>query len=353
MSVRTLMIFVVAGWLAVGQAAADELLYRYECNVAPYDYDDPEDEYDAWIIANACEDPCVDCLEDGHYVLRWSQGADLVNYSLALAEPPEDPPASLWVEWRFRSNHPLGPYFYNCDGSLVVRYGGMLEVVNMYGDAAISFSGDDAVFGLNLAELHTYRFESLDGINYHVAVDGQVFIVRAEDKPSDVHFIQFGGDGGCDVFPNTTNEWDYIRFGTISSGEQIVASDPPSGIVSTTEYPDLDRFTVTFDSPNYVYIHDITVTVTGGEVPVVRQTRRRENDGPETVEIVLDRPIAVGETTTFEFNTAAPGSVIAYDYRVVPQIPTIPTCGLVLAGLLLLASGTIIFGKPRARPGPA
>ncbi|MGB2985637.1 MAG: hypothetical protein WBE26_07110, partial [Phycisphaerae bacterium] len=76
----------------------------------------------------------------------------------------------------------------------------------------------------------------------------------------------------------------------------------------------LDRFTVTFDSPNYVYLDEITVEVTGGVAPVVTQTRRRENDGPETVEIVLDRPIPMGETTTFTFNDGVAVNVVEYTF---------------------------------------
>lgn len=44
----------------------------------------------------------------------------------------------------------------------------MIEDVLMYGDAAISYSGDDAVTGMDIDEFHTYRFESLDGVNYHL-----------------------------------------------------------------------------------------------------------------------------------------------------------------------------------------
>jgi len=353
MSVRTLTIFAVACWLAAGRATADELLYRYECDVVPYEYDDPEDQYDAWINGTPCESSCVERVESGHYVLEWLQGAEQAGHHLWIAQPPEEPPATLWVEWHFRDNHPLGPNFYSCDAQFAVRYRGVTDTINMYGDAAISYGGDYAVLGLDIEEFHTYRFESLDGGNYTFAVDGQVFVVDYDDYSDGYNYIQMRGYGGCDAFPNTINEWDFVRFGTISSGEQIVASDPPSGLLSPTEYPDLDRFTVTFDNPNYVYIDDIKITVTGGEVPVITQTRRRENDGPETVEIVLDRPIAVGETTTFKFNTAAPGNEIEYCYRLVPQIPTLPIWGLALTGLLLLAGGIIVFNKARTTRGSA
>ncbi len=347
MSVRTLIIFAVACWLGVGRATADELLYRYVCDVAPYEYDDPEDEYDAWINGTPCENSCVERVESGHYILQWPQGAEQAGHDLTIAEPPEEPPPTLWVEWRFRSNHPLGPNFYSCDGEFAVRYRWVSDTVNMYGDAAISFGGNHAVLGLDIEEFHTYRFESPDGHNYTFAVDGQVFVVDYDDYSNGYNYIQMRGYGGCDGFSDVTNEWDYIRFGTISSGEQIVSSNPPSGALSPTEYPNLDRFTVTFNDPNYVYIDDITVTVTGGEVPVITQTRRRENDGPETVQIVLDRPIALNETTTFEFDTGASGNVIEYYYLplIETDIPTMSTWGLLTLAVLLLAAGAYVFAK--------
>ncbi len=114
------------------------------------------------------------------------------------------------------------------------------------------------------------------------------------------------------------NEWDLVRFGTISYGEQIVASDPPRGFVDAREHAALDRFTVTFDSPNYVYLDEITVDVTGppkaDRLPRVSQTRRRDNGEPDTVEIVLDRPIARGETTLFTFDDGLAVNVIEYTF---------------------------------------
>ena len=39
---------------------------------------------------------------------------------------------------------------------------------------------------------------------------------------------------------------------------------PPQGFVDAREHTALNRFTVTFDSPNYVYLDQVTVEVTGG-----------------------------------------------------------------------------------------
>ncbi len=71
---------------------------------------------------------------------------------------------------------------------------------------------------------------------------------------------------------------------------------------------------MTFDSPNYVYLDEITIEVTGGVAPVITQTRRRENDEPDTVEIVLDRPLPAGETTRFTFDDGVAVNVIEYTF---------------------------------------
>lgn len=295
---------------------ADDLLYRYEGDVLPYD---PS----AGWLNGLCEDPCSESLRDGHLVLEWWRATDLVNYHHWIARPPDLPPRSLWVEWRFRSNHPIGPYFYTCDGNFSVKYGGAQEVVFMYGNAALSFSAGQTVLGLALDEFHTFRFESLDGIHYHVSVDGKVFITDSENRPNGYHSLQFGGDGGCggDEIPNMRNEWDFVRYGTISSGEHIVASDPPAGFLDSRVYPTLDRFTVTFDSPNYVYVYEIAVEVilSGGrpslDPPQVIQTRRLDNGPPDVVEIVLDRPIPPGAQARFTFDDGTVINTVSYTYK--------------------------------------
>ena len=136
---------------------------------------------------------------------------------------------------------------------------------------------------------------------------------------------------------------------TISHGERIIAPDPPAGILDPAEYPNLNRFRVTFDSPNYVYIDDITVETPGADPPQVIQTWRRETDGPETVEIVLDRPIAPGQPTRFIFDD---GEVINYvEYNIVRgiagPIPTVTEWGLIVLAVLLVAVGTLVFTKRR------
>ncbi|MCH8243380.1 MAG: hypothetical protein IH897_12350 [Planctomycetes bacterium] len=290
----------VGAWLAaVAPSFADDTIYRYEGNVVPYD------ESAGW-LDGLCEKPCSESIEDGHFVLRWPFAADSVNYFYRIAVQGEAPPPTLWVEWRFRSNHPLGPNFFTCDAWFTVIYKSIVERMWMYGDAAISFGGNAFVPGLTIDEFHTYRFESLDGAAFQMSVDGRLFITGVDGGENDVHTLKMGGLGGCksDQIPDMINEWDFVRYGTIAFGEKVIASDPPQGLVDARK--PLDRFTVTFDSANYVYIDDILVETTADESPVVLMTRRRENDEPDTVEIVLDRPIAFGETTRFTMTDAGP-----------------------------------------------
>jgi len=83
----------------------------------------------------------------------------------------------------------------------------------MYGDAAISFSGSDFVRDSDIDEFHTYRFESLDGINYRISVDGLVFMGGVDSTgPTDTPYLQLTSRGECDGFPNTLNEWDFVRY---------------------------------------------------------------------------------------------------------------------------------------------
>jgi hypothetical protein len=304
-------VFMAVLSVPVAPGVADDLLYRYEGDVVPYD------ESAGWLDGR-CEDPCSESVEDGHFVLRWPEAGDLANYTYIISNDLGEPPLpeTLWVEWRFRSNHPLGPNFYTCDANFKVRYREVFDLIFIYGDAAISFSGDGFIGGLDINEFHTYRFESLDGAHYQFSADGNVFIDAADAKASGGAFLQLAGRGGCisDQIPNMINEWDFVRYGTISYGEEIIASAPPAGFLNARVHPALDRFTVTFDEPNYVYLDEITVEATGGVATAVIQTRRRENDGPETVEIVLDAPIPMGETTRFTFDDGVAVNVIEYTF---------------------------------------
>ena len=234
-----------------------------------------------------------------------------------------------------------------CDGRFKVRYEDALDVVYLHGDSAVSHSGDYVVTGLDIDEFHTYRFESLDGVYYEFSVDGLVFMVGYGDSGNGYHYLQFGGFGGCSVeeLP-TTHEWDYIRYGTIDtspSSMNIETTDPPEGYLDPGLYPELDRFTVTFGAPNFVFTDEISIQVTGGVAPEVSRVWRRDDHGPETVEIILDRPIPMDEATTFTFNDGRSGDTVYYTYLPQAGIPAVSTWGMVVMTLLLLSAGTLLF----------
>ena len=175
---------------------ADETLYRYEGNVHPLE------PTAGWVMGNPCDPPCSEFMEDGHFVRLWSEADDFANYRLWIAVTPTPPPPTLWIEWRFRSNFPLGPILVGCDAAVNLSHRNVSEGVHLYGDSIITFSGAAFVLGLDMNEFHTFRFESVDGINYSRSVDGQEFVERL-DVDNGGHFVQMWGNGGCsiDSFP--------------------------------------------------------------------------------------------------------------------------------------------------------
>jgi len=146
-----------------------------------------------------------------------------------------------------------------------------------------------------------------------VSVDGLVFVLGSGGGENASSFIQLAGIAECGL--PIINEWDFVRFGTISDGEEIVGTNPIVGVLDARRDLGIDRFTVTFDAPNYVYVGEIAVEVTdslsglaapNNLVPVVINTWRREppdpfdvEDDPRIVEIVLDRPLPFNATTRF------------------------------------------------------
>jgi hypothetical protein len=310
---------------------ADELIYTYDCDTLPYS------PGAGWEIANACNAPqCSESIADGHFILDWPPNmGDIVNYDHTITPSGTPPPPTLWIEWRFRSTLPLPPTSPGCDGRMSIVYDRIGEVVYLHGTGAVSFEGGQFILGLPLNEFHTYRFESFDGLNYNVAVNGQVFITDVGGGIGGTRSrLQFSGQGGCPLsIPlGTHNEWDYVRYGRLTTGETIIAADPPAGYLDPVNYSNLDRFTVTFDQPCYVYVDDVVVDVEGSEatrqqgneatplgkretvalgvatveVPIVIATRRQDNGPPETVEIVFDRALTPADgTVRFTFNTGA------------------------------------------------
>ncbi len=291
---------------------ADEVLYRYEGDVLPYD------PSEGWLIFQECEDPCSENLEGGHFILHWAGCCGLANYHRYITRMGEVQPPSLWVEWRLRSNSAVGPIWTSCDAQLSVVFRKSHDYINIYGDSAFSPSGAGSITGLDIDGFHTYRFESLDGFNYRYSVDGIVFVERAIECAETMAYVQLTGRNSCgDWTTNKTHEWDALRYGTVSLGEQIIVTDPPAGEVHPATYPGLDRFSVTFDSANSVYTDEIAVGVTGGPVPVVTQVLRLEEYDVDTVQVVLDRPLTRGETTTFTFDDGAAVNVVQYAYGTV------------------------------------
>lgn len=287
------------GWAAwAARAVADDVLYRYDGEVPPYDTSA------GWLIGDACEDSCVDEVTEGAFILNWKSAGDRAVYWYNL---PQSPPA-LWVEWRFRSNHPIGPFFVSCDAAFYVRFRSVHQWLDMYGDAVISFSGSHFVTGLALDEYHTYRFESNDGLHHRVSVDGRVFLDGLNPISIGTDGLGIIGTGGCtgDQIPNMRNHWDFIRYGTMSSGENIAATDPPQGFLDAREHVGFDRILITFDQPAYAYIDDITVSSDFPPAPQVIATQRRDNGEPDELEVVLDRPIPLHGTTQLFIDTGAP-----------------------------------------------
>jgi len=333
----TLITSAIVAVVGAGRACADGVIHRYEGNVLPYD------PSAGWENGNPCEPACSESIEDGHLVVRWPYASDSVGYRRWIArEPNTTPPPTLWVEWRFRSNHPLPAYSYTCDASFTVDYREVVEQVLFYGDAVISLLADHFVTGLEIDEFHTFRFESQDGTSFRFSVDGLVFFQRADQQGNSVHALSFSSTGGCldDQLPNMVNEWDFVRYGTISAGERIIAADPPGGLLDASQRAGLDRFAVTFDAANYLYLDEITVQTTAGDAPQVIATRRRENDEPDTVEIVLDRPIPMPGTTTFTFNDGTIVNTVEYTFA--PG----DTNGDGLVDLHEVAAMQTCFGRP-------
>jgi len=313
----------------VAAVRADEIVYRYEGDTVPYD------PSTGWLIFDSCEGACLESVSDGHFRLDWEVGGDQTNYHLWIAQPPQQPPpAPFWVEWSFRSDEPFNGRLETCDAGFVVKFRDLTDLVWMLGDTVVSFSGDYVLSGLTIEAFHTHRFESTDGKSYCFAVDGEPFVCGKGLQGTGYNYLQMYGHGGCNpALDPTYNEWDFVRYGTIAYGEQIVSSDPAQGFVDARAHATLDRFTVTYDSPNYVYIDEISGDVaateprsheaTQGEfdilystfdIPSVVATRRLDNGPPETVEIVLDRPIPYNATTRFTFNDGVAVNVVEFTF---------------------------------------
>jgi len=189
-------------------------------------------------------------------------------------------------------------------------------------------------------------------VNYTLAVDGAVFKVGSNAGTHPASYVQFSGEADCSAGADrpdpVRNEWDFIRYGTIESGEQLVAAAPPAGNLTPAQANQLSSIILTFDQPAYLYIDDITVATTGGTPPSVTATRRLDNGAPEVLEVVLHGPLPPGETTTFTFDTGTGPQSVSY-FREQPEVPATSTWGLAAMLLLALTLGTILLRR-RATP---
>jgi hypothetical protein len=224
---------------------------------------------------------------------------------------------------------PLNPNHYGNNGRFHIGFGGIGDSVFPDGDAVVAFGARGYVLGLALNEFHTYRYENHDRQHYCFWVNGKEILcgLRPDEWPDNGYDrIQFGGGpGGPPWSSDSAMEWDYIRFGTVGFGEQVIATDPPMGMLAGRTHGALDRFAVTFDAPNFVYLDQITVetvAIAGGSAPLsppsVIAVRRRDDDPLETMELVLDGPLPLDATTTFiiDDGSGAPENVISYSLRV-------------------------------------
>lgn len=296
--------------LAAAGAHGDELLYRYEGDYVP----GPDQ---GW-IRQCCPIGATDRVQDGNLVVVWTERPGFLGYHHWIAQPPEiPPPPPFWLEWRFRSDQPWDRLQRFCDAAMQVQYMRVFNSLLMFGDTVISLSGDDAVSGLPNNQFRTYRFETTNGLDYCYWIDGQLFTQDAgTSQDMGYSSFQLQGDGPCGginypFFPKI-NEWDYVRYGRVTTGEEIIAAEPEQGFHDPDSMTGVDRFAVTFDQPNYVYVDDITVEVTGGEAPQILWTRRRDQDGPESLEIVLDRPLPPNETTRFIMSDGGTTNIVRY-----------------------------------------
>jgi len=342
-TVTACVLILSAALVAPATARADGLFFSYEGGTLP---SDPGSGFNT---SDACETDCSEHLEDGHFVLEWGTMGDVVQYAHVISEDPQPAPKSMWVEWRFRSNQPVPATVISCDGRLNILYRDIAETVHLFQNAALDNNGINSVLGL-YPDFHTYRFESPDGVNYTLAVDGVVFKVDADDAGLLVTVVSFGGEGGCPGFrpQPVRNEWDFVRVGTLGSGEQLVSADPPAGNLTPAEANQLSSIVLTFDQPAYLYVNDITVTTTDGTPPAVRATRRLDNGAPEVLEVVLHGPLPPGETTTFTFDTGTGAQSVSY-YRIQPGVPATSTWGLAAMLLGALILGTIIVRRSCVR----
>ena len=342
MTRRALFATLGATTAFVAASRGDEVVFAYEANAWPWEA--------GFVIGGQClpQFSCLAGLEDGHLAVDVSPGQGQGSYYWHrwITMPGGTPPATLWVEWRFRSNYSYleSNGFVLDDARVRTEYDETVVSVAtwMWGDAAFDAGGAHAVTGMTMGEFHTYRFEIANGLDSFRWADGRFLQeTNACCEGAGTTFVQFGGIGGSGLggpdgmgYPGLTDFWDYLRYGLITFGEVVIASDPPSGYIDPRQdrpvgmpqtLQGLDRFTVTFNEPNGLQIGNITVesTAPASLRPNVQWVTRPEGDDGDTWEIRLDKRIPPGHRTRFiisdEADAAAVGevgasSVVEYAY---------------------------------------
>lgn len=339
-SMRLYATFLLLALIIVSSARADGLLFSYDGNTLP------GEPASGLQVDNPCEPDCSLSLADGYLVLEWGEMGERTSFSNTIAALPDSPPSSLWVEWRSRSNQPQSSSSIACDADVFVVYNAIVDAVLMFQNVAFDNSGDQSV--PLTPGFHTYRFESPDGINYTLAIDGIVFKANARPGKPFNSVVAFGGSGSCSGFrpQPVRNEWDFVRHGTLGNGEQLVNAVPPSGSLTPAQANQLSSVVLTFDQPAHLYVDEIAVTTTGGTPPTVLATRRLDNGTPEVLEVVITGLLPPGETTTFTFDTGAGPQSVSY-FREAPEVPATSHWGLLVTVVVALVAGSLAMSQRR------
>src|SRR5262245_10320131 len=159
--------------LCVGFArsvVADQITFAYEGDIPP------SDPSSGLAVFDACDQACTQTIENGFLTLSWQgpgSGDRQVNFNRDFGPFPTDPPAlPFWIEWRFASNFPLGPNFFDSDSAMVLFSDPISMYLNMYGDAIVIQDASLYLSHLELNAFRTFRFETQDGLNFCIWYDG-------------------------------------------------------------------------------------------------------------------------------------------------------------------------------------
>jgi len=302
---------VIGSFLCVsiwGACFADEIIYQYEGDVMPY-------EAPGNWGHSRCDEACSESLDAGRYVTVFNVGNGAsYNHTYFPGLPW---PSNVWAEVGHRTDHAFPGGDPGCNVFLSIGYAHSATWVGLFSNRAINDSGNFFLASLPMDEFHAVRFESPDEYHFAYSANGKNFWNSYGEKQTGTFFFQLIGLGGCGLaYLPATNEWDYFRYGTLSYGEDVIASEPTMGHINARAVGPLTRFTVAFDEPNFIFVNQISVEASAGSTPAVQWTRRCDTCGPETVEVVLTQPIPIAATTTFTFDDGVAQNIV--DYKLFP-----------------------------------